>query len=240
MAKFYGIGTGPGDSDLLTLRGKNILDKVTCLYTPEPKKDGISLALKIVSPYLREDLIVKQRHFPMVNDWEEKQSAWDAIAKEIIDDVNSGSDVAFITLGDPMIYSTYCYLLDRVSESIETETVPGISSFSEIANSLQIPLVIDDETYAVLPATADEKQLGMALDQFSTIILMKVSLALPKILALLEERELLNQAVLVSNSSMPTEKVVMGVREVIKEEKLSYFSTMIVYKNRKMERKDEA
>lgn len=237
MAKFFGIGTGPGDSDLITLRGKKVLNEIDCLYTPEPKKSGKSLALKIVSPHFKEDLEIKQRHFPMVNHLETKQSAWDLIAEEIIKDVQDGRNVGFITLGDPMIYSTYAYLLERVSNKIETETIAGISSFTQIANSLQIPLVLDDESYAVLPASTDEQVIIMALEQFSTVILMKVSIALPKILKILKEKDLMEQTVLVSDSSMATEKILMGLNELTEETKLSYFSTMIVYKNRKLERK---
>ncbi len=237
MAKFYGIGTGPGDSQLLTVKGKTILNQVDCLYTPEPKKGGQSLALKIVSPYLRSELEIKQRHFPMVNTLETKQSAWDTIAAEIVEDVQQGKNVAFITLGDPMIYSTYAYLLERVQPEIETETVAGISSFSQIANSLQIPLVMDEEAYAVLPATKDEQQIRVALELFSTIILMKVSVALPKILKLLKEQGLLEQTILVSDASMASEKITVGVQDLMADTKLSYFSTMIVYKDRDLERK---
>lgn len=232
MTKFYGVGTGPGASDLLTIRGREVLQMVDCLYTPEPKKAGKSLALQIVTPYLKEDQMIKQRHFPMVNNWEEKRNAWDKVAEEIISDVKSGLNVAFITLGDPMVYSTYSYLLERMTEQIETETVPGISSFCQISNKLQIPLVIDEESYAVLPATADEEILRIALKNISTVILMKVSIALPKIVKLLTELDLLEQTILVSDSSMSSEKIMIGLNELDEQDSLSYFSTMIVYKNR--------
>ncbi|MDH6363377.1 precorrin-2/cobalt-factor-2 C20-methyltransferase [Enterococcus sp. PF1-24] len=234
MAKFYGIGTGPGDSDLITVRGKNVLSKLDCLYTPEAKKAGKSLALKIVTPYLPDDLEIKQRHFPMVNHLAEKQAAWDKIAEEIITDVKSGKEVGFITLGDPMIYSTYSYLLERVVGKIATETIAGISSFTQMANALQLPLVIDEESYAVLPATADEAVIKMALEQFSTIVLMKVAVNLPKIINLLQQQDLLKQTVLVSNASMATENIMLGIESLAADEKLSYFTTMIVYKNRKI------
>ncbi|WP_251866375.1 cobalt-factor II C(20)-methyltransferase [Enterococcus malodoratus] len=232
MAKFYGVGTGPGASDLLTIRGKKIIETVDCLYTPEPKKGGKSLALQIVSPYLKEGLTIKQRHFPMVNDWDEKRNAWNEIAEEIISDVKKGLNVVFVTLGDPMVYSTYSYLLERMIDQIETETVPGISSFCQISNNLQIPLVIDEESYAVLPATANEETIRTALEQLSTVILMKVSIALPKVLKLLTELNLLEQTILVSDSSMASEKIVIGLNELSEQDHLSYFSTMIVYKNR--------
>ncbi|GCF95209.1 precorrin-2 C(20)-methyltransferase [Enterococcus florum] len=234
MAKFYGIGTGPGASDLLTVRGKRVLETVDCLYTPEPKKGGKSLALQIVSPYLRADLVIKQRHFPMVNDWKQKRIAWDQIAEEIINDVKEGLNVAFITLGDPMVYSTYSYLLERIMGTIETETVPGISSFCQISNSLQVPLVIDEESYAVLPATADELIIRQALTHFSTVVLMKVSIALPKILGLLREHDLTEKTVMVSDASMEGSRIQWDVLEVEEDTKLSYFTTMIVYKNRNL------
>lgn len=242
MAKFYGVGTGPGASDLLTIRGKEIIEMVDCLYTPEPKRGGKSLALKIVSPYLRKELTIKQRHFPMVNDWAEKRNAWNEIAEEIMTDVKNGLNVAFVTLGDPMVYSTYSYLLERMTDQIETVTIPGISSFCQISNDLQIPLVIDEESYAVLPATADEAVIRTALEQMSTVILMKVSIALPKILQLLTELDLLEQTVLVSDSSMASENIMIGLNELSGQDQLSYFSTMIVYKNRTLKgsKKDES
>ena len=242
MAKFYGVGTGPGASDLLTVRGKEIIEMVDCLYTPESKKGGQSLALQIVDPYISEGLTIKQRHFPMVNNWDEKRSAWNEIAEEIIADVKKGLNVAFITLGDPMVYSTYSYLLERMTDKIETETVPGISSFCQISNNLQIPLVIDEESYAVLPATADEKIIRTVLEQISTVILMKVSIALPKILKILTELDLLEQTILVSDSSMESEKIMIGLNDLSEQDQLSYFSTMIVYKNRKLKgsKKDES
>lgn len=107
MAKFYGIGTGPGDSGLLTMKAVHTLERLDVLYAPEAKKGGASLALKIVAPHLPERLTVKQRHFPMTYNKEEKEQAWERIAAEIKADVLAGKNAGFITLGDPMVYSTY-------------------------------------------------------------------------------------------------------------------------------------
>ena len=107
MAKFYGIGTGPGDSSLLTVKAVDTLKNIDVLYTPEAKKGGDSLALSIVKKYLPEDLEIKSRHFPMSNDSFEKIQVWNDVSSEIVSDVKDGKDVGFITLGDPMIYSTY-------------------------------------------------------------------------------------------------------------------------------------
>ncbi len=234
MAKFYGIGTGPGDSDLLTVKGVKTLELLDCLYTPEPRKKSKSLALSIVSPYLPKELEIKQRHFPMVNDLSEKENAWNDIAKEILAEVKAGKNVGFVTLGDPMVYSTYSYLLERLSDHIETETIPGISSFSSMSNALQIPLVMDEETYSVVPSTASEDVINTALETFSTVIIMKVSFELPKIKKLLADQGLLASAVLISNASMEDEKIIMGLENLDETERISYFSTIIVYKTRKI------
>ena len=87
----------------------------------------------IVKKYLPEDLEIKSRHFPMSNDSVEKVQVWNNVSSEIVSDVKSGKDVGFVTLGDPMIYSTYVYVMERLMEDIEVETIPGISSFSNIA-----------------------------------------------------------------------------------------------------------
>ena len=129
MAKFYGIGTGPGDSSLLTIKAVETIQNLDILYTPESKRGGESLALSIVSKYIPEGLKIKQRHFPMNFNHGEKIVAWNKVADEIVEDVKLGKNVGFVTLGDPMIYSTYVYIMERLSDDIEVETIPGISSF---------------------------------------------------------------------------------------------------------------
>lgn len=234
MAKFYGIGTGPGDSELMTVKGARLLEKVDILYTPEAKKAGKSLALSIVEPYLSEKLEIKQRHFPMTQNQEIKEASWETIAKEISADVKSGKDVAFITLGDPMVYSTYSYLLDLLKNDIETETIPGIASFISMASQVQLPLCLDEESFCVIPGTATITTLKRGIEANDTIVLMKVANHLTKILPLLREEKLLEQTILISNASQEKESRQMTIEGLQETDKLSYFSTMIVYKNRKM------
>lgn len=93
MAKFYGIGTGPGDSSLLTIKAVETLQNLDTLYTPEAKKGGESLALSIVSKYLPDGLEIKSRHFPMNFNDAEKILAWNQIADEIVEDVRDRKSV---------------------------------------------------------------------------------------------------------------------------------------------------
>ncbi|MBC1481751.1 cobalt-factor II C(20)-methyltransferase [Listeria seeligeri] len=232
MAKFYGIGTGPGDSKLITIEAAERLGKLAILYTPQPKKGGDSLAKKIVAPYLKDSLIIKERHFPMSYNKEEKKLAWKEIAAEIKTDINQGHDVGFITLGDPMIFSTYSYLLELLKGEVETVTLAGISSFANIASRIELPLVMEEESFAVIPVTAGPEKIEQALNLFDTIVLMKAASNLPLVKNLLKKTNLLDSAVVVSDVAMSTEKIIYGMQEINPEEKMSYFTTIIVKKRK--------
>ena len=233
MAKFYGIGTGPGDSTLVTIKAVNTIKRLDILYTPEPKKGGDSLALSIVKEYVPDTVEIKQRHFPMNNDSVEKMASWDAIAAEIKDDVKAGKEVGFITLGDPMIYSTYVYIMERLMDEIEVETIPGISSFSNIASNQNFPLVMDTDPLMVIPCTMEEEKIDAALQTYDCFVLMKVYKNFKEIVQKLEKYDLIDSAILVSNSSQDREVVYKDLRDIHLQEKISYFSTILVNRNNK-------
>ena len=233
MSKFYGIGTGPGDSTLVTIKAVNTIKMLDILYTPEPKKGGDSLALSIVKEYVPDTVEIKQRHFPMNNDSVEKMASWDAIAAEIKDDVKAGKEVGFITLGDPMIYSTYVYIMERLMDEIEVETIPGISSFSNIASNQNFPLVMDTDPLMVIPCTMEEEKIDAALQTYDCFVLMKVYKNFKEIVQKLEKYDLIDSAILVSNSSQEREVVYKDLRDVHLQEKISYFSTILVNRNNK-------
>ena len=233
MAKFYGIGTGPEDSTLVTIKAVNTIKMLDILYTPEPKKGGDSLALSIVKEYVPDTVEIKQRHFPMNNDSVEKMASWDAIAAEIKDDVKAGKEVGFITLGDPMIYSTYVYIMERLMDEIEVETIPGISSFSNIASNQNFPLVMDTDPLMVIPCTMEEEKIDAALQTYDCFVLMKVYKNFKEIVQKLEKYDLIDSAILVSNSSQEREVVYKDLRDVHLQEKISYFSTILVNRNNK-------
>lgn len=230
MAIFYGIGIGPGDSELVTVKGSRLLQELDILYTPEAKKHAKSLALAISEPYLSKDLQIKQRHFPMVVDRESKEEKWKDIANEIISDVQHGYKVGFITLGDPMVYSTYSYLIELIGSQIDTQTIPGITSYNSMAASLGIPLVMDEESFAVLPATAEQDKLEAALQIHETLVIMKVANHLDVILPLLAKYDLLDKTYLVSKASTQEQTICHGLTGLSSNEKLSYFTTMLVKK----------
>ena len=141
MAVFYGIGVGVGDSKAVTVKAKETLGMLDILYVPTAKKESASVAHNIVKPYISQYLEIRERHFPMNYNQDDLNSAWNSIASEIEEEVKKGKNVGFVTIGDPMVYSTYIYLLKILKSKIDIVTLPGITSFLDIASSENFPLV---------------------------------------------------------------------------------------------------
>lgn len=227
---FYGIGVGPGDSELLTIKAVKILESLDILFVPYAGEFKESTAKRIVSEYLREDLEIRERHFPMNYNSKEKIEVWNSISKEIACEVKKGYKVGFVTLGDPMVYSTYVYLLERLEGSINIETIPGINSFINISSSNNFPLAMDKESLAVISCIDDMDRISKVLDEFESIVLMKVYKNFRDIINLIESNELGDNFVMVSNSSMKDEAVYRDIDSINKLEKVPYFTTILINK----------
>ncbi len=167
--RFYGIGIGPGDPDLITLKAVKILSEVDVVIAPAAKNE--SLALKIAKPHIK--CHVKEMDFPMICDTDALKKIWSRNVKTIEKMLSDGLDTAFITLGDPMIYSTYTYILSRLC-GYEVQTVPGITSFCAAASRIGKPIAEGDVPFAVMPVS-DEKSVARVLKEFDSVVLMKVS-----------------------------------------------------------------
>jgi len=230
MAKFYGIGIGPGDSELVTIKAANTIKSLDILYTPKAHNDSLSTAEKIVEPYISDKTEIKRRRFPMIKNLEEKQNAWNIVAEEIIADVKAGNNVGFVTLGDASVYSTYTYLINIIGDQIPVETIAGIASYTQIAAQLSIPLMIDEEMLEVLPAIAPMDKISDAIDVNDNVVIMKISARVKEIHDMLTEKELLDKAVLVQSASMDEEKIT-PFSQIDPSKKLPYFSTLLIKKN---------
>ncbi|MDP2279252.1 MAG: precorrin-2 C(20)-methyltransferase, partial [Nitrospirota bacterium] len=181
--KLYVIGVGPGDPELLTLKAARILREVKCICVPKGREEGSSLALSIVKKALSLDnKEIIEAHFPMKKTSRQSEDCeldnkWAETVKNILSRLNKGIDVAFITLGDPAIYSTFFYLYDRLLESnpeLKIDIIPGVSSINASAAKAKISLGLADEKIAILPANYIEN-LRETLEKFDTVVLMKVN-----------------------------------------------------------------
>lgn len=235
--KLYVIGVGPGDPELLTLKAIRLLSEVRCICVPKGREEGSSLALSIVEKAinLRGKEII-EAYFPMKKTKGEDHAChldakWHATVETLLSMLSQGTDTAFITIGDPMVYSTFFYLYDRLLEldpDLNVEFIPGISSINTAAARSKTSLGLADEKIAILPATYTEN-LRDILEKFDTVVLMKVHRVFSKVLDILEEAGLSKNAVYIAKAGMRDERIIRDLSKV-KTEDLSYFSVVIVKK----------
>ena len=233
--KLYVVGVGPGDPELLTIKGMRVLERMRCICVPKGREEGSSLALSIVGKVVQlEGKEIIEAHFPMRKTKDAEHGAeldekWNETVKTVHDKLKSGLDMAFITIGDPTIYSTFFYLYDRLVNAdpgLDIEIIPGVSSINASAARARVSLSLADGKIAVLPATYIENLKGI-LEKFDTVVLMKVHRVFGKIVGVLEELGLTGNAVYVVRAGMEDEKIFSDIK-MITEADLDYFSLMIV------------
>ncbi len=197
--KFYGIGVGPGDPGLLTLKAHGVLRETDVICVPKSYADRDSLALSVVRGFLKDGVEVSELSFPMSKDRKVLEESWAAAGESVAALVREGKKVAFVTIGDPMFYSTYGYVLAHLKKNhpdVATETIPGVTAMAACSSLLQEPLAEADEALAVLPAAYGIEKLREILQIFDNVVLMKVNRRLPEVVALLKEMGLEDKAVL--------------------------------------------
>ncbi|MCD6271267.1 MAG: precorrin-2 C(20)-methyltransferase, partial [Deltaproteobacteria bacterium] len=140
----YGIGVGPGDPEMITLKAVKILKKVDMIFAAASSKNQHSQAVNIAKSHIPDTAKVEMLPFPMTKDKNVAKKAWDEHARKIITLLEQGQDAAFVTLGDSMVYATYGYILQsiqRLAPHLNVVSIPGITSFQAAASRLNRPLV---------------------------------------------------------------------------------------------------
>ncbi len=227
----YGVGIGPGDPELVTLKAKRILESADYIAVPKTASERGSQALSIVEKVLECEKEIIELLFPMSFDEKLLGESWNSALAQLKEKLDDGRDVAFITLGDPTIYSTYMYMHKTLKQQgYNIEIIPGITSFCASAARAGISLGENRESIAIVPSAYECENLGDILDGFDNIVLMKVAKALPSLKDKLEKKGLSDKAVVVSKCGFGDELVEYDL-EKASEMKLSYFTTMIIKKN---------
>ena len=224
--KFYGIGVGVGDPELLTIKAVNRLKNLDCIVLPEAKSGEGSTAFEIAKEYLKENTEKLYLEFPMIKDLDKKIEIRKNNAQIIAKKKKKGKNIGFLTIGDPMIYSTYSYVLDYLKKEYEVETIPGITSFGSIGSRLNIPLVVGNEDLKIISVdknTDFEKEIK----NNDNLVLMKVTRNFEEIKNVLIKTKNEKNAVLVSNCGKENEKIYYNLEEVVE---VPYFSTIIIKK----------
>ncbi len=243
----YAVGVGPGDPELITLKGLRRLQSASVILIPQKDFSIESQAYRIAKTYINpERQKILFLPLPMTKDLKRLNSAWEEILKKVIPVLEAGQDMVYILVGDPFLYGTFIYLFELLKSrnpSIPIEVIPGISSIQAASARVQWPLAVADERVAILPATYEEGEsrdysgrvdpispfLRQTLEQFDTVVLMKIHRVFDKVLNLLEELGLVENTIYVEKVGFPEERLVRDLR-TLRGRELPYLSLLIIKK----------
>ncbi len=216
--KFYAVGLGPGDPNLLTMKAINVMKDCHVIAVPRSGA-AENVALKIAGDYILDKEIL-ECDMPMIKDKEELNRCHERSADAISEILEQGKDVAFLTLGDPAIYSTVMYVHRKLAQrGYQTAMVPGVPSFCGAAASLNTSLCEREEMLHIIPATYKGSQ---AEELEGTKVLMKSGKTIMKIKDQLADKK----AMMVECATMKNEKVYQDLKEL--KEQSSYFSLIVI------------
>jgi precorrin-2/cobalt-factor-2 C20-methyltransferase len=205
VGKLYGLGLGPGDPELLTLKAYRLLQAVPVVAYP-CSEDGISVARNIVAQWLRPDQIEVAIPLP----FRVKTSAasyYDRAAIQLRNHLQAGQDVAILCEGEPMLYGSFMYLLNRLSGEFEIEVIPGISSTLVSGAVAGCPLTYGNDILSIFPATLPIEKLRTQLARVDAAVIIKLGRHFHKISALLDELGLSDRALYLERVSQPTQRI---------------------------------
>ena len=225
LGTFYGVGVGPGDPELLTLKAVRVLEQCPVLAAPRTAS-GAMTALDIARKSVDlEGKLLLPLSFTMSRDKEKQRAAHRTAAARVRPYLEAGQDVAMAILGDVSIFSTYCYLMELLKgEGFPCVMIPGVPSFCAVAARLGRSLTEADTPLHILPGGGDGP--GESLDLPGGKILMKSGKNYPQLLEELDRRGLLAQAGMVENCGLPGERVFPSLEG--KPESSGYFTTIIL------------
>jgi precorrin-2/cobalt-factor-2 C20-methyltransferase len=232
LGTFYGIGVGPGDPELLTLKAVKVLGQVDHIFAASSSNNDYSVACDIVRQHLKPDTPVDFLSFPMTFKRDRLENAWHANCRKVVEVLGRGKDTAFLTLGDPLTYSTYIYLARKVRSrlpDVVIQTIPGITAFHAAAARANVPLAEGEESITIISGAKGGERLQEVIGASDNVVLMKVYKQFPQILQQIRGLELQDRCCLISRCGLEGE-VVERDFERLAEHQPHYLSRMIIKK----------
>jgi precorrin-2/cobalt-factor-2 C20-methyltransferase len=230
IGTLYGISVGPGDPELITLKGLRSLQQVPVVAFPAGIQGKPGIAQQIVAQWLSPNQLQLALTFPYVQDMAVLKEAWQVAAEQVWQYLRCGQDVAFACEGDVSFYSTFTYLaqtLQHLHPKAPVQLVPGVCSPMAAAAALGLPLTIRQERLVVLPALYTVGELEAVLDWADVLVLLKVSSVYEQVWKVLQRRGLLDNSWVVERATLPQQVIYSDLRDR-PNLKLPYFSLLIV------------
>ena len=223
----YGLGIGPGDPELITVKALRLLREAPVLAYPAPER-GESLARTIVAPLLpggQEEVAIRMpidvARFPA-------QEVYDQAAEDLGVHLGAGRDVAVLCEGDPFFYGSFMYLFGRMAERYAVEVVPGVSSLTACAAALGAPLAARNDVLSVIPAPLDAEDLKARIAASDAAAIIKVGRHLAKVRQVLENLGLAEDARYVEHATMASQRILR--LDEVADDAAPYFSMVLVHR----------
>ena len=222
--RLYGVGVGPGDPELLTLKALRLLRAVPVVAYPAPDH-GDSFARSIVAAWIERHQREISIRFPM-RPGPPPVAIYDDAAAALATELDAGHDVALLCQGDPLFYGSFINVFTRLADRYQIEIVPGVTSLTACAAAAAIPLVSRDDTLAVIPATLEEDQIAARLVASDTAAIIKLGRHLRKVRRVLNRLGLLDSAAYAEHATLPTQRV--ALLSAIESDEAPYFSMVLI------------
>ena len=222
----YGVGTGPGDAELVTRRAWRLIETARVIAYPAPD-DGDSFARSIVTEAISADATEIVMRVPMRAGRAPAQSIYDNAAKDIAAHLDAGCDVVVLCEGDPLLYGSFMYVLARLKPNYPVEVVPGVTSLSACAAAHAMPLVARNDTLSVVPGGLEDDRLEIAIKDAEAIAIMKVGRHMPRLRQLLTKLGLASHTRYTSHASLPHQRVLPLDQA---PDDAPYFSMLLIYR----------
>jgi precorrin-2/cobalt-factor-2 C20-methyltransferase len=224
--RFFGVGLGPGDPELVTIRAARLIEGAKVIAYPS-LPDTESFARRIAAPYISDNTHEIALEIPMTAARGPAQAAYDLGASRIAEALDLGEDVVMLCEGDPFFYGSFMYLHARLAERYSTEVVPGVTSVSAAAARAQLPLVARNEAFSIFPAPLPDDTIRQRMENAESFAILKVGRHLGRIRALLASLGLAERALYIERATLDGERI-LPLSEA--PDPAPYFSLILVTK----------
>ena len=222
----YGVGVGPGDPELITLKSLRLIKSTEVIAYPK-LKGSKSFARNIIEEFIDLPKVEIAIEIPMTVNRLPAQRAYNAAAQEISTHLNMGKNVVFLCEGDPFFYGSFMYLHSRLYKRYLVEIIPGVSSMTACAAMAKKPLAARNEVLTVLPGPLSKKELERRLADDNSSAIMKVGRHIKKIKSVIDRLGLMDSSLYIERASLKEQKV---LKLIDAPEVAPYFSMVLVNK----------